>query len=671
MIKLIGCAAMVLLGAALGEAAARGVTPYLPLNLDPQIEHQVERVLILADKPVMTRPIPAAVVLDALPKACEIDALLCEHVRAFLSNYMHVSGVTFASYEVSTPSGSGDKTVMPNQHGASADSHYRAAAAGYLQPNDFLLLSVGGVADEGRAVATGSMLSAGFDFAQLDVGFRDHWWSPMTDSAMLISSEAPTMPSITLSNYRPLTRLGWQYEWFIARMSHSNDIELTNGTLTSGNPKFGGLHLSIEPVSGWSLGAQRILVWGGGAAGGQSFKSLLKAFFNPSKAQSTGFGTQSQDVIGKQEGSVSSRFIFPGKIPFSVYFEYAGNDTVQGHNYLLGKPDLSGGVHFPHLGRFDLTLEASQWEPSWYVHHHSDVQTGYGDGITNYRLSIGHWFGDQRLFGDALGGRSNMVRIGWEPRFGGRLEAEYRMLVNDSFYSALAYRHENLGTISYAHPFREYALGAEVDVGRDVFGGSFTRVAGFLRYGDALSTGSAELHDESFDAERADGSELYVDAGVSSNRTQEDYTPGSRLETPRASGAHLGLGARRQVSEHQDLGVAIEADDVRGRSLVSVRALDYRYRFDFPLAFDFFMGASRYSLQTPALGWYVGAGPQWRNLLPGWDLDLNYRYGIKVSRVRALPGEPAGCVPGTNPLYCRPDAFYNVFLWTLGVSRRF
>ena len=154
MIKRIGLGVMLLLAGSPGEAGARGVTPYLPLNLDPQIERQVERVLILADKPVMRRPIPAAVVLDALPKACEVDAALCERVRRFLANYMHVSGVAFASYEVAAASGSGDKTVMPNQHGAGADSHYRAAAAGYLQPSDYLLLGVGGVADEGRATAT-------------------------------------------------------------------------------------------------------------------------------------------------------------------------------------------------------------------------------------------------------------------------------------------------------------------------------------------------------------------------------------------------------------------------------------------------------------------------------------------------------------------------------------
>src|SRR5207248_261915 len=279
MIKRIGLGVMLLLAGSPGEAGARGVTPYLPLNLDPQIERQVERVLILADKPVMRRPIPAAVVLDALPKACEVDAALCERVRRFLANYMHVSGVAFASYEVAAASGSGDKTVMPNQHGAGADSHYRAAAAGYLQPSDYLLLGV-------------------------------------------------------------------EYELFLARMSHSNDIELTNGTLTRGYPKFGGLHLSFEPVSGWALGAQRIIVWGGGAAGGQSFKDILKAFFNPGRAQSTGFGNNVH-VIGKQEGGVSSRFIFPGRTPFAVYFEYAGNDTVQGHAYLLGKPDLSAGIHFP------------------------------------------------------------------------------------------------------------------------------------------------------------------------------------------------------------------------------------------------------------------------------------------------------------------------------------
>jgi hypothetical protein len=49
---------------------ASGVSPYLPLNLAPEIEREIERLLILADKPVITRPIAAATVLDALPAEC-------------------------------------------------------------------------------------------------------------------------------------------------------------------------------------------------------------------------------------------------------------------------------------------------------------------------------------------------------------------------------------------------------------------------------------------------------------------------------------------------------------------------------------------------------------------------------------------------------------------------
>ena len=51
-----------LAGAALlgNVAAARGVSPYLPLQMSPEIERQIERLLILADRPVIQRPIAAA-----------------------------------------------------------------------------------------------------------------------------------------------------------------------------------------------------------------------------------------------------------------------------------------------------------------------------------------------------------------------------------------------------------------------------------------------------------------------------------------------------------------------------------------------------------------------------------------------------------------------------------
>src|SRR5690348_11537957 len=404
-----------------GVAHALGVTPYLPLNLDPDIEYQVERVLILGDEPVMTRPIPAALVLEALPKACKVDRPLCERVSHYLDRYMHTTGVEFTNLSAAATSGPSNIT-LPNLHGEKAQSPYDIAGAAYLQPNSYMLLNLGGEAHQGRATPTGTMLSLGFDWAQLDIGWRDHWWSPMTDSAMLISTEAPTMPSITLSNYRPLTRLGLQYELFIARMSESDRIVLpvTGPTevFTRGHPKIGGFRIGIEPVSGWAISAQRVAIWGGGAAGGQSFSDVLRGMFRPGQAQTTGFGS-SKTAIGKQEASVTSRFIFPGRVPFSVYFEYAGNDTLAGHSPLVGKADISAGIDFPHIGPFSLTYEISSFSPTWYVHTATSVQTGYLDGITNYGDSLGHWFGDQRVLAtpstiaDEVGGQSNMLRIGW------------------------------------------------------------------------------------------------------------------------------------------------------------------------------------------------------------------------------------------------------------------
>ncbi len=400
-----------------GVAHALGVTPYLPLNLDPDVESQVERVLILGDEPVMTRPIPAALVLEALPKACKVDRPLCESVQHYLSRYMQATGVEFTSVSAAATSGSSNIT-LPNRHGEKAQSPYEVAGAAYLQPNSYMLLNLGGVAYQGRATPTGTMLSLGFDWAQLDIGWRDHWWSPMTDSSMLISTEAPTMPSITLSNYRPLTRLGLQYEVFAARMSESDRIVLpvTGPTevLTRGHPKIGGFRIGIEPVSGWSLSAQRIVIWGGGAAGGQSFSDILRALVRPEQAQTTGFGSP-KTAIGKQDASLTSRFIFPGRVPFSVYFEYAGNDTLAGHSPLIGKADISAGIDFPRIGPFSLRYEFSSFSPTWYVHGPGPVQTGYLDGITNYGDSLGHWFGDQRVLAtpntvaDQVGGQSNML----------------------------------------------------------------------------------------------------------------------------------------------------------------------------------------------------------------------------------------------------------------------
>src|ERR1700676_2705512 len=337
-------------------AVAAGVSSYLPLNLEPEMERQVERGLILADEPILKRPFAVALVLDALPQACMVDKPLCTKVKRYLERYSRDYAVTHAS-ATGTLAHDRDLGVAPNAHGLPVKSSWELSAQGFVQPNDYVLLSAGGVAYKGRSEPTGSMLSLGFNWAQLDIGYRDHWWSRATDSSMLTSTEAPTTPSVTLSNYEPLTRLGFQYEFFLTRLSQPGNNILYNGVQSSGSPRLFGTQLSMEPFPGWSIGVNRLLEYGGGSGFPGSGRFLLRGFFEPSGLSQT---------QGNQQASYVSRFIFPGKTPFAVYVQYAGEDNSDGGSYLLGNAATSVGIDFPRiLHHFDLTYEISEWQNIW------------------------------------------------------------------------------------------------------------------------------------------------------------------------------------------------------------------------------------------------------------------------------------------------------------------
>jgi hypothetical protein len=660
-------AAFACLGLMTHMAAAGGLTAYLPLNLEPEMERQVERVLILADEPILKRPFAVALVEAALPQACMVDKPLCTRVKRYLQRYSRDYAVTHAS---ATGAITHDATgvVIPNEHGLPASSRWELSAQGYVQPNDYLLVSAGAIAYQGRTVPTGSMLSMGFNWAQLDLGYRDHWLSPATDSSMLLSTEAPTMPSLTLSNYEPLTRLGFQYEFFLAQMEQKgkpgqvgNNI-LYNGHGSIGNPRLFGTQLSIEPFPGWSLGFNRLLQYGGGSGLPSSVRFLARDFFKPSGLSQT---------QGNQQASYVSRFIFPGKTPFAVYFQYAGEDNSNGGSYLLGNAALTAGLDIPRFARhFDLTYEVAEWQNIWYVHNI------FLEGMSNYGLVDGNWGADQRNFGDGVGARSQMLRIGWEPPFGGYLEERVRTLVNQNYHGgdlrqysptpgAFPYHHYYDFMVRYSRPWKGVTLGGEAFVGRDVYGKSFSRLSGFVRYGGDERTrdeGSVD-EDSDSDAPEAHGAERFVDVGLNVSRVRADLEPGIPITTSKwGINPHVGLGARRAVSANNDFGVRVEVDEVDGHSLIGVRPLDYRYRFSNDFALGLFVGVARYNLATPAYSMYFGVGALLRDVLPKWDLGVDFRHAQNIARDHVLASDPQGV---------RADSFYKIESAMLYLSRRF
>jgi len=459
---------LVLLAMLATTVHARGVSPYLPVDISPEIERKIERVLILADQPSLRKPIAAATVLDALPRACERDPVLCEDVRRYLGSLTRTAGISYASLTASAASGA--DTALPNRHGMSSLSNYEGAIAAYWQPADSFLVAGGVLAYEGEATPTGTVVSIGRDFVQLDIGYRDRRWSPALDNAMLLSTQAATMPSATISNYRPLTKAKFRYEAFVARMSESSNIAFGTGT-TAGHPQLAGLHLSIEPLPGWSLGVGRIMQYGGGDRE-DSFGDLLDAFFNPAENDNTG----TPEDFGNQVASFTSQFVVGEPVPLAIYFEYAGEDTSTLSNLRLGNSALSAGISFPQLGtRFAATFELTEWQNAWYVHHI------YMDGLRHEGHVLGHWGGDWRLTGDGVGARSAFARLNVDRIFGGAIEASYRQLDNEDYGSG-NYETARQLDARYSRPWGQVLVGGEITAGHDVFGESYSRVGAFIRF---------------------------------------------------------------------------------------------------------------------------------------------------------------------------------------------
>lgn len=641
-----------------------GVSAYLPINIDSAMERQIERVLILADEPILKRPFPVALVELALPKACEVDEPLCKSVKSYLLRYSHDYGVAYASAS-GAKARQGSTAVVANEYGMPVTSRWELAGQAYVQPNDYLLATVGGVAYSGRATPTGTLLSFGTNWGQIDLGYRAHWFSPATDSSQLISTEAPTLPSITVSNYEPIGRLGFQYEFFLSRLSQSNNNILYLGKTSTGSPRIFGMQFSIEPFSGWSLGFNRLLEYGGGSGLPQSSRILLRNIFKPSGLAQT---------QGNQQASYISRFIFPGKTPFALYAQYAGEDNSNGGSYLLGNAALTVGIDIPKIAHyFDVTYEVSEWQNIWYVHNI------FLDGMSNDGLVLGNWGADQRQFGDGVGARSQMLRVGWVPAFGGYLEERVRTLVNQNYYGGdsrsylpippFSYHRYRDFSIRYSRPWKGLNVGGELFGGRDIFGKSFARISGFVNYGgdersreDGSSAGGS---DDELDAtgkpER--GAEVFVDFGGNATKVRENVEPNLPvLVSKLAVGPHIGFGARRQVAENNDLGARIEVDEVNHHSLVGVRALDYRHRYNEIFALSVFAGAARYGLATPAYSVYAGVGGQWRNIAPKWDLNLDLRYGQNLARDHVLASDVQGI---------RAESFFKIESAVLYLSKRF
>src|SRR3984893_883074 len=123
----------------------------------------------------------------------------------------------------------------------------------------------------------------------------------------------------------------------------------------------------------------------------------------------------------------------------------------------------------------------------------------------------GDWGADWRIFGDAVGAQTAMAQLGWALHAGDEINLRIRTLQNKGSSAALGfprvdYRRASMLTAEYAQPRDGYTRGLTLDVGRDVYGKSFARLAAFVRLdGGNQEQAAASVYVD--DAQRANDAE--------------------------------------------------------------------------------------------------------------------------------------------------------------------
>ena len=360
---------------------------------------------------VVKRPVAVNRIQKAFEAVCASQKRQsCQVVGQYLESSNKALSVNHLNAELS--SSTRTELQKANRRGLEEESSYVLSGQARWQAADWLALNVGMQIDEDDITPEDTYISLGSDWAQLDVGYRPHWFSPFNQSAMIMSTQAETMATVSLSNSRPLSFLNFSYELFVGEMSGSDRIQY-QGSYTSGKPILTGMHFEISPFQGFSLSANRIMQSGGGERGGRSLSDLFKAFVDPSGSDNTSEDLSHDEQFGNQAASLVSRFNFAGRKPFSIYLEYAGEDTSRGSNWRLGNVSMSAGVDIPNLFLgLSLQYEYSHWQNAWYVHG------VYNDGLTNSSNIIGHWAAELRdrsnsIAGDGVGARHHYLNLSW------------------------------------------------------------------------------------------------------------------------------------------------------------------------------------------------------------------------------------------------------------------
>ncbi len=459
-------------------SALAGASVYVSLQ-DRYLNERIDQLRVVARMPAMRKPFSVAEVRHYLNRIrYDLPGLFSEIDRN-LRRYEQSATMTYAEIAFAQSNESPQSEVIPNARGESYSSDYRLAASGVFNPFEYVALSVGVTQRQlpEETVPTDSYIVLGSDTFQMDFGYREHWLSPFANGAMLFSTNAATPLSVGFANAIPFENW-WQlqYEVFVAQLDR---VPVKSGnTAALGRPVLLGSSLSFSPLDGWTIALARTMQFGGGDRE-VNLGLIWQAFSDPQSDHGAPSGEQCLDEeslceFGNQVAAISNQIDFGGSTPFSVYFEFAGEDSEQLNNYYIGNLATSIGVFFPFLpdsllgSDWSFRYEYQKWQDAWYVHHI------YPSGYTYEGVILGHWGGSQRASKDAVGATMNSVVIGHQIGQHHRYEWRFQQLQNEDYglddystYRSIEFR--------YYDVFWQQNMMTSLQYGRDIYDDRFWR----------------------------------------------------------------------------------------------------------------------------------------------------------------------------------------------------
>lgn len=455
----------------LNQANANGVSPYLPLNTDPLIELQIERLASITQMPILSKPYHIVTVVKYLEQVRTSHPTLYNRLNSYIKRYKQQSAITHFSTKISHS----NKEVgsLNNNRGIAADSNFQSSIAGFHQFNKYAIANVGGaLVDKAKIIPYNTYLSFGYEYLQVDLGYREHWLSPLQESALALSTNAQPTASITMSNVKPITNWNVKYEMSLGMLEEMEGIHFDD-TTSSGKPGFLTMQLSLQPFDWWTIGGVRTFMFAGGNRS-IDLSTIGKAIIDPISGDNCGGESSLQDCdleSGNQIASITSKFDFSiYNFPISILLEYAGEDA-KDYKYSLGNIGRSYGVFIPYITEStSFYAEFTEFHERWYVHHL------YDEGYRNDKIVMGHWWGNNKALSDISAGNASTVRFNWDVNNSYHLQFKFRSAFIEPSERFQYQRTSDL-EIKLKQVYQQGFLNYSINIGKDIENESYYRIA--------------------------------------------------------------------------------------------------------------------------------------------------------------------------------------------------